>query len=84
MMAGEWPEGAGGIMVRAVPDRVVTTVKERGVAAVIVEQDAAAALRVADRVYVIDRGSIIWSGPASATTPAEIAGTYLAGTHEQN
>jgi branched-chain amino acid transport system permease protein len=84
LLADEISLGLAPVMVRAVLDRVVTTVKERGVAAVIVEQDAAAALRVADRVYVIDRGSIIWSGPASATTPAEIAGTYLAGTHEQN
>jgi branched-chain amino acid transport system permease protein len=84
LLADEISLGLAPVMVKAVLDRVVTTVKERGVAAVIVEQDAAAALRVADRVYVIDRGSIIWSGPASATTAAEIAGTYLAGTHEHN
>jgi ABC-type branched-subunit amino acid transport system ATPase component len=84
LLADEISLGLAPVMVKAVLDRVVTTVKERGVAAVIVEQDAAAALRVADRVYVIDRGSIIWTGPASATTAAEIAGTYLAGTHEHN
>jgi branched-chain amino acid transport system permease protein len=82
LLADEISLGLAPVMVRAVLDRVVTTVKDRGVAAVIVEQDAAAALRVADRIYVIDRGSIIWSGPASETSAAEIAGAYLAGTYD--
>jgi branched-chain amino acid transport system ATP-binding protein len=79
LLADEVSLGLAPVMVRTVLDRLVATVKERGVGAVIVEQDAVAALRVADRVYVVDRGGIRWSGPASGTSPAEIARTYLGG-----
>jgi branched-chain amino acid transport system permease protein len=77
LLADEISLGLAPVVVRTVLNQVRATVKKRGVAAVIVEQDAAAALRVADTVYVVDRGEIRWHGPATATSPEEIAQRYL-------
>jgi branched-chain amino acid transport system permease protein len=77
LLADEISLGLAPVVVRTVLDRVRLTVKERDVAAVIVEQDATAALRVADVVYVVERGEIRWHGPATATSPEEIAQRYL-------
>jgi branched-chain amino acid transport system ATP-binding protein len=40
--------------------------KREGIAAIVVEQNVAAALGVADRCYVMDRGRIVHAGPARA------------------
>jgi branched-chain amino acid transport system ATP-binding protein len=44
----------------------VRRLKDEGIAVLIVEQNAEAALSVADRVYVLDRGRIAHAGPAAA------------------
>ncbi len=44
--------------------RTIRRLKAEGVACLIVEQNALAALEVADRVYVMDRGRIVHEGPA--------------------
>ena len=47
---------------------VMTTVarlKEAGVSALVVEQNASTALQVSDRAYVMDRGRIVHQGPAA-------------------
>ena len=48
-----------------------------GVPVILVEQDAAAALRIADRAYVMDRGQMVWQGTGAETDPAEISARYL-------
>ena len=48
-----------------------------GVPVVLVEQDAAAALRVADRVFVMDRGQVVWQGASADTDAGEISARYL-------
>jgi ABC-type branched-subunit amino acid transport system ATPase component len=48
-----------------------------GVPIVMVEQDAAAALRIADQAYVMDRGQIVWQGRSAETDAAEISARYL-------
>lgn len=48
-----------------------------GAPIVLVEQDAAAALKIADQVYVMDRGQIVWQGKSADTTAAEISARYL-------
>src|SRR5688572_12277353 len=47
-------------------------VNKSGVAVLLVEQDVMNALELADRAYVIDRGRVTTSGPATslATNPA--------------
>ena len=41
----------------------VRTIRDRGVAVLLVEQNAAQALRLADRAYVLESGSCVLSGP---------------------
>ena len=43
----------------------VSRLRDAGLAALVVEQNAATALRVSDRAYVMDRGRIVHEGPAS-------------------
>jgi ABC-type branched-subunit amino acid transport system ATPase component len=48
-----------------------------GVPVVLVEQDAAAALRIADRVFVMDHGQVVWQGASADTDAGEISARYL-------
>ena len=52
---------------------------ERGVGILLVEQHVRQALAIADRVYVMDRGTITLSGPAAEMRGRldEIEATYL-------
>ncbi|MEM7775790.1 MAG: ABC transporter ATP-binding protein [Pseudomonadota bacterium] len=59
-------EPSQGLAPKIVQD-VMSTIrlmKQEGVSALIVEQNAISALSVADRVYVMDHGQIIHEGPA--------------------
>jgi branched-chain amino acid transport system ATP-binding protein len=44
--------------------RIVTEINEQGVSILLVEQNAAMALSVADRAYVLETGRIVLEGPA--------------------
>ena len=44
----------------------IARLKQEGIAAIVVEQNVTAALGVADRCYVMDRGRIVHEGPARA------------------
>ena len=60
-------EPSQGLAPRIVQD-VMTTVsrlKDAGISALVVEQNAATALQVSDRAYVMDRGRIVHEGPAA-------------------
>jgi branched-chain amino acid transport system ATP-binding protein len=46
--------------------RMVERLKREGIATLVVEQNVASALAVADRCYVMDRGRIAHAGPARA------------------
>jgi branched-chain amino acid transport system ATP-binding protein len=61
-------EPSQGLAPKVVQDvlKTVTRLKKEGIAVLIVEQNALAALEVSDRVYVMDRGRIIHHGAASA------------------
>lgn len=61
-------EPSQGLAPKIVQDvmRTVRRLQREGVASLIVEQNALAALEVADRVYVMDRGRIVHEGPAQA------------------
>ena len=48
--------------------RVLLQLKAQGLAVLLVEQNVALALRVADRVYVMSKGQIVYAGP-----PADLA-----------
>jgi branched-chain amino acid transport system ATP-binding protein len=46
--------------------RTIARLKADGIAALVVEQNAASALAVSDRVYVMDLGRIVHEGSAAA------------------
>jgi branched-chain amino acid transport system ATP-binding protein len=59
-------EPSQGLAPKIVQDvmRVIAQLRDEGIAALVVEQNAMTALAVADRVYVMDRGRIIHEGRA--------------------
>jgi branched-chain amino acid transport system ATP-binding protein len=59
-------EPSQGLAPKIVADVLATIrrLKDEGVAAIVVEQNAAIALSVADHAAVLDRGRIAWAGPA--------------------
>jgi branched-chain amino acid transport system ATP-binding protein len=66
-------------LVKAIFD-LVRAIRETGVSIMIVEQNARAALKVADRAAVMEGGRIVLSGPASElANDARIAEAYLGG-----
>lgn len=61
-------EPSQGLAPKIVQDvlAIIRRLKDEGLSVIIVEQNAETALSVADRVYVLDRGTVAWSGPAAA------------------
>jgi branched-chain amino acid transport system ATP-binding protein len=77
LMLDEPSLGLAPLIVREVL-HVVASLRKRGVAVLLVEQNARAALQIADRGYVLEMGSVALSGPADqlARDP-RIVQTYL-------
>jgi branched-chain amino acid transport system ATP-binding protein len=60
---------------------LVGRLREAGLTVLLVEQDAVAALRVADRGYVMERGRIVMEGPAAELLASErVRHAYLGKT----
>ena len=68
LLMDEPTEGLAPLLVREV-GRVIAELKRSGLSILLVEQNLALALSVADRVHVLSRGQIVHSG-----TPAELMG----------
>ncbi len=66
LLMDEPTEGLAPLLVRGV-GRVITELKRSGLSILLVEQNLALALSVADRVHVLSRGQIVHTG-----TPAEL------------
>ena len=49
----------------------------RGIALLLVEQYVSKALELAEHVYVLNRGAVAYSGPASGLDERAVAGHYL-------
>jgi branched-chain amino acid transport system ATP-binding protein len=63
--------------------RTIGELKSAGVSVLLVEQNAKAALKVADRAYVMELGEFILSGPAAElATNERVAASYLGFQHE--
>jgi branched-chain amino acid transport system ATP-binding protein len=66
-------------LVKAIFD-LVKAIRETGVSILIVEQNARAALKIADRAAVMEGGHIVLSGPAAElANDARVAEAYLGG-----
>jgi branched-chain amino acid transport system ATP-binding protein len=58
--------------------RVLLRLKTQGLAVLLVEQNVPLALRVADRVYVMSKGQIVWDGtPAQLDAAEDIKRRFL-------
>src|SRR5690606_17284266 len=60
-------------------ERIVYGIKERGITTIIVEQNAVAALRLADRAVILDTGELVFAGAAKELLESEeLRNEYLA------
>jgi len=63
--------------------RTIGELRSSGVSVLLVEQNAQAALKIADRAYVMELGEFILNGPASDIAANQrVAASYLGFTHE--
>ena len=56
-------EGLAPVIVHEI-ERILVQIKEQGITTIIVEQNAVAALRLADRAVILDTGEVAFSGTA--------------------
>jgi branched-chain amino acid transport system ATP-binding protein len=63
--------------------RTVGELRSSGVSVLLVEQNAQAALQIADRAYVMELGEFVLDGPAKEiATNTRVVASYLGFTHE--
>jgi branched-chain amino acid transport system ATP-binding protein len=77
LLLDEPSQGLAPLVVNAVMD-TIRELKQQHVSMLLVEQNAEMALQLADRVYVIDHGTVVFEGsPASLRADANVTATYL-------
>jgi branched-chain amino acid transport system ATP-binding protein len=77
LLMDEPTEGLAPLLVREV-GRVIERLKGEGLSILLVEQNLALALRLADHVHVLSRGRIVYSeAPASLERDHEVKARYL-------
>ena len=61
-------EPSQGLAPKVVQDvmRAIVKLKESGVASLVVDQNVRTVLDIADRVYVVQSGRVVFEGPAAA------------------
>jgi branched-chain amino acid transport system ATP-binding protein len=63
--------------------KTVSELKSAGVSVLLVEQNAQAALKIADRAYVMELGEFVLNGPATEmASNSRVAASYLGFEHE--
>jgi branched-chain amino acid transport system ATP-binding protein len=78
LLLDEPSQGLAPVIVDAVTD-TLRRLRERGLGILLVEQNAEIALELADRVCIIDQGTIVYRGAAAEVQrQPEILSTYLA------
>src|SRR5215813_12871717 len=77
LLLDEPSEGLAPLIVREI-GRIVATLKDDRLSILLVEQNYHLALQVADRVYVMNKGQIVYEGsPASLERDEEVKRRYL-------
>jgi branched-chain amino acid transport system ATP-binding protein len=77
LLLDEPSQGLAPLVVSAVMNTIEELKKER-VSMLLVEQNAEMALRLADRVYIIDHGTVVFEGtPAALRADRQVTMTYL-------
>ena len=71
-------EGLAPVIVKEI-EKIVAQIKELGITTIIVEQNAVAALELANRALILDMGQIVFDGSAKAVLESpELRNEYLA------
>lgn len=71
-------EGLAPVIVREI-EKIVAQIKELGITTIIVEQNAVAALELANRALILDMGQIVFDGTAKSVLESpELRNEYLA------
>jgi branched-chain amino acid transport system ATP-binding protein len=77
LLLDEPSQGLAPLVVNAVMD-TIRELKKQHVSMLLVEQNAEMALQLADRVYVVDHGTVVFSGtPAQLRADQQVTATYL-------
>jgi len=77
LLLDEPSQGLAPLVVNAVMD-TIRELKKQHVSMLLVEQNAEMALLLADRVYVIDHGTVVFEGtPAQLRADQQVTATYL-------
>jgi branched-chain amino acid transport system ATP-binding protein len=77
LVLDEPSEGLAPIVVREI-GRIVQRLRDERLSILLVEQNYHLALRVADRVYVMNKGQIVWEGtPAGLEADEDVKRRYL-------
>jgi branched-chain amino acid transport system ATP-binding protein len=77
LLLDEPSQGLAPLVVTAVMD-TIRELKAQHVSMLLVEQNAEMALQLADRVYVVDHGTVVFEGsPAQLRADTKITATYL-------
>jgi branched-chain amino acid transport system ATP-binding protein len=77
LLLDEPTEGLAPIIVERVAD-LVTELNEEGISVLLVEQNVAVASELADRVYILDKGHIVYEGtPEDLDANPEVRDRHL-------
>jgi ABC-type branched-subunit amino acid transport system ATPase component len=77
LLVDELSLGLAPVIVKELMNALRGMADSLAIPVVVVEQDAVAALKVADYLYVLDRGRIVWQGGANDISAAELGRRYL-------
>jgi branched-chain amino acid transport system ATP-binding protein len=83
LILDEPSQGLAPLVVREV-FRVIAQMRQDGIAVLLVEQNARMSLEIADHAYVLDGGSIVYSGPAQALAADAARVQALAGASAES
>jgi branched-chain amino acid transport system ATP-binding protein len=82
LILDEPSQGLAPLIVREV-FRIVSQMRAEGISVLLVEQNARMSLEIADHAYVLDDGSIVYSGPARELAADDARVQALAGASAQ-
>jgi branched-chain amino acid transport system ATP-binding protein len=72
-------EGLAPVIVHEI-EKIVQNIKELGITTIIVEQNAVAALNLADRAVILDMGLVVFDGSGKCRTATAVPGNLI-GSH---
>jgi branched-chain amino acid transport system ATP-binding protein len=78
LLLDEPSQGLAPLIVKHVFD-IIVAARNAGTSVLLIEQNVRAAVKIADRAYVLDHGAISYSGPASDIAQDEKKAQELAG-----